>query len=153
MTDQTTIPASLIALAALGVGRQMVPPALLTVDRRASRRSQGKSDSQAAGIVGGILASRDGARPAGWGITTAGKKERQGGPDGDWMISYTLTAPTTDEQRDHVVREIAAKYISAAKESLGLGHSDGGDDRCLAGEAARRAQLRALVAAVEADLA
>ena len=148
----TTIPQSIIDIAAALPTGQLRPPVMLVADRRVSRKSQGKTDAQPAGVVASVSASRDGTLPAAWGITTAGKKERDGGPDGDWVIRYTLRAPGTDAERAQVVAAISARWLAEAERIAGLGHSDGSDDRLLAAHDQRVAVLRSLIAAARADM-
>jgi hypothetical protein len=150
MSTTTTIPAEVVALAALCPSSALVPPVLLTADRQVSRPSRGRTDAQPAGEVRALRASAD--RPAGWGITTAGRKTRDD-LDADWRIAFTIRAPATDAERAAVVAAVSAAWIAEAERILGVGAGDGGDDRLLGQMATADARIRAAIGAARAALA
>jgi len=150
MTTAAFAPA-LTALAAALPDSTVRPPVLLTADRRASRRSAGRTDCQPAGDIASVPARRDGSAPAGWGITTTGAKVRDQATE-EWMLSYTIRAPQTDAERAEVVAFVSARWIAEAQRVADLGVSDGADDRALPAHDARVASLRALIAAAQVAL-
>ena len=151
MTISTTaaIHPAVLALAAALPASAVRPPVLLTTDRQVSRRSQGRTDAQPAGVVASVGASRDGARPAGWGISTAGRKVRDQATE-EWMVTYAIRAPQTEAECAAVAGGVSARWIAEGERVLGLGLSDGGDARDTVTHDGRTQSLRDLVAAARA---
>jgi hypothetical protein len=117
-------------------------PRIATEPRDCHRRSRTRTDAQTAGaVVSG---------PVGYGISSAGKKIKDG-PDGEWLIAFRVVPPTTDAETSRVVAAIAARWTAEARRMIALlgGDWTGGDDRDIPVRDAQRAAISAALARVE----
>ena len=124
------------------------PVALITDDRQLLMRSSSRSDTIPAGVVDfAVSPSNDGTRPAGWGIVAAdAQRVKHGGPDGEWVLKYTLRPATADEIPS-VVAEMADRWTAEAAKIIQLPCDD---VRAVGAYDARADRLQALVDLVTA---
>jgi len=140
-----------LAAALPHVSGRTAPIALITAERILLMRSSSRSDELPAGVVDfAVSPSNDGARPAGWGIVASpAKRVRHGGPDGQWVLKYTLR-PATTEEIPGVVAVMADRWMAEAAKIINLPCDD---VSAVGAYDARAAHLQALVDLVAAAVA
>ena len=137
-----------LAAALPHVSGRTAPIALITAERILLMRSSSRNDTIPAGVVDfAVQPSNDGTKIAGWGIVAAdAKRVKHGGPDGEWVLRYTLR-PATAAEAPAVVAEMADRWTAEAAKIIELPCDD---VRAVGEYDARAERLQALVDLVTA---